>query len=138
MDLMGHCEEPFDFAALRSGQAPRRSNLVNLASLQGDCFALLLRNKISGSDRLGEEREAQSCRSTLEVTDRPVTEVLFIGLLTLRLIGSAIFEHMIEHTRQLMCRGRDRVRGPFTRSQPAVITAQGRLRAPQRLRRQAQ
>jgi hypothetical protein len=26
--LRGHCEEPFDFATLRSGQAPRRSNLT--------------------------------------------------------------------------------------------------------------
>jgi hypothetical protein len=103
-----------------------------------DCFALLLRNKISGSDRLGEEGEAQSRRGALEVTNSPLTEVVFIEFLTLRLIRRAMFEHMIEHTRQLMGGGRDRRRGAFAGSQPAVIAAQGRLGAPQRLRRQAQ
>ncbi len=102
-----------------------------------ECFAWLLRNKPLGSDRLGEEREAQSRRGALEVTNSPLTEVVFIELLTLRLIGSAMFEHMIEHTRQLMGGGGDRLRGAFAGPQPAVITAQGRLRAPQRLRRQA-
>src|SRR6266852_8120228 len=98
----------------------------------------LLRNKISSSDRLGDEGEAQSSCATLEVTKGSLAEVLVIGLLTLGLIGSAMFEDMIEHTRQLVRGGRNRRRRPFAGSQPAIITAQGRLRAPQRLRRQAQ
>ena len=36
------------------------------------------------------------------------------------------------------CGGGDRLRGAFTGPQPAVITAQGRLGAPQGLGRQAQ
>src|SRR6266849_1328253 len=114
---------------LRSGQA---SALLRMNSAKGlvfpatmRFFAALLRNKISGSDRLGEKREAQSRRGPFEMTNSPLTEVLVIGLLTLRLIGSAMFEHMIEHPRQLMRRGRDRVRRAFARPQPAVITAQG-------------
>ena len=87
---------------------------------------------------MGEEREAQARGGALEVTNRPLPEVLFISLLTLRLIGRAMFEDMIEHPGQLMRGGGDRLRRPFTGPQPPIITAQGRLRAPQRLRRQAQ
>src|SRR5215813_316250 len=83
-------------------------------------FAALLRNKPLGSGRLGEEGEAQSRRGTLEVTNRPLTEVMFIGLLTLRLIGRAMFEHMIENAGQLMCSGSGREGRPFTRPQPTV------------------
>ncbi len=108
----------------------RSVTLSNAKGLGVRFFAALLRNKTLGSDRLGEEREAQSRRGALEVTDRPLTEVLVIGLLTLWLIRSAMFEHMIENTRQLMRSGRGRLRGAFARPQPAVITAQGRLRAP--------
>jgi len=36
-----HGEQPFDSAALRSGQAPRRSQLANLAWGPGDCLAAL-------------------------------------------------------------------------------------------------
>ena len=49
-----------------------------------------------------------------------------------------MFEDMIENPRQLMRGGGDRLRRPFTGPQPAVITAQGRLGAPQGLGRQAQ
>ena len=63
---------------------------------------LLLRNKISGSDRLGDEGEAQPRAGAREVTNRPLPEVLFIGLLPLGLIGRAMFEHMRENARQLI------------------------------------
>jgi hypothetical protein len=62
----------------------------------------LLRNKTSSNDRLGEEDKGQPGSSALEVAKGPSTEVVFRGLLTLRVIGSAMFEHMIEHPRQLM------------------------------------
>ena len=87
---------------------------------------------------MGEEREAQSRGGALEVTNRSLPEVLFIGLLTLGLIGRAMFEHMIENPRQLMRGGRDRLRGPFAGPHAPIITAQGRLGAPQGLGRQAQ
>ena len=87
---------------------------------------------------MGEEGEAQARGGALEVTNRPLPEVLFIGLLTLGLIGRAMFEDMIENAGQLMRGGGDRLRGAFTGAQPAIITAQGRLGAPQGLRRQAQ
>src|SRR5918996_2584429 len=99
---------PFDMLRAGSGD--------ETISFSGqDCFAALLRNKISGSDRLGEEREAQSRRGALEVTNGPLTEVVFIGLLTLRLIRSARVEDMRENPRQLMRGGGDGVRGAFAR-----------------------
>ena len=70
--------------------------------------------------------------------DSPLPEVLFIELLTLRLIRRTMFKDMIEHTGQLMRGGGDCLRRAFARPQPPIITAQGRLGASQRLRHQAQ
>src|SRR5581483_6104952 len=97
----------------------------------------LLRNKLSGSERLGEEREAQPCSVTFEVANRALALMLIIGLLTLRLIRGAMFKDMVENAGQLMRRGRNRRRWAFAGPQATIITAQGRLRAPQRLRGQA-
>ena len=49
-----------------------------------------------------------------------------------------MFEDMVKNPGQLVRGGRDRLRGAFAGPQPPIITAQGRLGAPQRLRRQAQ
>src|SRR5215208_5098219 len=92
---------------------------------------LLLRNKISSSDRLGDEGETQPSGATLEVRNRSLTEVLLIGLLTLGLIRRAMLEDMVENTRQLMRGGRDRLRGAFAGAHAPIIPAQGRLGAPQ-------
>ena len=125
---------PFDFATLHQGQLRRRSNL----SSDKDCFALLLRNKLSGRDRLGEEREAQAGGGAREVTNGAVTEVLVIGLLTLRLIRCAMGKDMVENASQFMRGGGDRRGWPLAGAQAAIITAQGRLRAAQGLGGQAQ
>ncbi len=100
--------------------------------------ATLLRNKLSGSVRLGEEREAQVGSGAFELANRPLTQVLIIGLLTLGLIGRVMFEDLVEDPGQLMCGGGDCRRRAFTCPQAAIRTAQGGLRAAQGLRGQAQ